>query len=203
MSSRGKIFRCAASGLVSLLALCAGCAPINPTLQTNPTTVYGGSDSAAWDRVWDSTICVVERYFDVAYEDRWFGRIETKPQASATLFEPQRLDAVGIHQRLEATLQTIRRRAFVLIQPSSQGGYFDVTVEVYKELEDLSQPVFTSFGGGTFIPSVQPFREAIVTSPVRPTDGWISLGRDGLMESRIIEDLQCSLGNAAQIRSAP
>lgn len=172
------------TGAVLLAAL--GCGSI-PAITDNPTTVA----SANYDLVWEATVQTVEKYFDIAYESRYDGRIETKPLASATLLEPWRLDAVGAYQKLEATLQTIRRRCFVLVQPSPGGG-FQVTVEVYKELENLQKPVYTQFGGSTFITSIEPIQEGIVTSAVRPSDGWISLGRDLKLEALLLQEIQHS-----------
>jgi hypothetical protein len=93
---------------------------------------------------------------------------------------------------LESTLQTIRRRAFVLVQPAPQGG-FSITVEVYKELEHLSQPIFSTFAGGTFISSLEPVKEQVVTSDAAAPAGWISVGRDAMLEAKIIDDLRCEV----------
>lgn len=180
-----------------LLCLLAGCSGM-PAIVENPTTLANPN----YDLVWESTVRVVERYFDIAYESRYDGRIETRPQSSATLFEPWRPDAVGCYQRLEATLQTIRRRGFLLVQPSPNGGFL-VTVEVYKELEDLQKPVYSNFGGGSFIPSIEPIQQALVTSAVRPTDGWISQGRDLALEAAIIRDLQKSIDGVLPSDSPP
>lgn len=165
-----------------MLATVAGCRAI--PVQNNPAVVAAPS----YDALWETTVRVLEKYFDIAYESRYDGRIETKPLASANLLEFWRPDAVDFRERVEATLQTIRRRGFVLIQPSPAGG-FAITVEIYKELEDLRQPAYATFGGGTFIPSIQPISETIVTSPISATDGWISLGRDQKLEARILHEL--------------
>lgn len=167
-----------------LLAIAAagGCRGI--PVQDNPAVVSAPN----YDAVWENTVRVIENYFDIAYESRYDGRIETKPLASANLFEFWRPDAVDLKERFEATLQTIRRRGFILIQPAAAGG-FNITVEVYKELEDLKQPAFATFGGGTFIQSIQPINESIVTSSIRATDGWISLGRDQKLEAKILYEL--------------
>jgi hypothetical protein len=166
-----------------LLTLLAGCHSL-PVYHDNPTTVACNH----FDHVWTGTVGVIEKYFDIAYENRYDGRIETEPQAGATLLEPWRSDSVGGYERLESTLQTIRRRAFVLVQPAPSGG-FTITVEVYKELEDLYRPAFSTFASGTFISSLEPIREQVVTSDVQAPAGWISVGRDTKLEARIIDDL--------------
>lgn len=170
--------------LLLLLFLAAGCRSTPPKID-NPVTVA----NANYDAVWEKTVQVVDKYFDIAYESRYDGRLETLPQSAAMLFEPWRPDSADCYERLEASLQTIRRRAFVLVQPAPSGG-FNVTVEVYKELEDLDRPVFTTFAGGTFIPAIQAVREGLVVSAIKPTDGWISLGRDVKLEGIIASEIQ-------------
>lgn len=169
--------------LIFLILAISGCRSMTKVTD-NPLTVAHPS----YDFIWDETVKVVEKYFDIAYENRYDGRIETLPQASATLFEPWQPDAVGFYDRLEATLQTIRRRAFVLIQPGPTGG-FGITIEVYKELENLPRPAFSTYTSDSFISSIEPITESLVTSPIKPAAGWISLGRDTKLEARMISEL--------------
>lgn len=168
---------------ILLVLLLAGCRGL-PSVEENPMSVA----HPHYDFIWDETINVVEKYFDVAYENRYDGRIETLPHSSATLFEPWLEDSVGFYNRLEATLQTIRRRGFVLIQPGPTGG-FNITVEVYKELENLPRPVFSTYSTDSFINSIEPITESLVTSPIRPAEGWISMGRDLKLEAKILTEL--------------
>jgi hypothetical protein len=183
---------------LSLWLWSAGCSSV-PAMVDNPTPVGNPN----YDLVWDSTVFVLEKYFDVASESRWDGRIETLPLSSATLLEPWRLDAPGFGQRLEATLQTIRRRAFVLIQPAPTGGFL-ITVEVYKELEDLPQPTATRYGAASFFTSIEPIPESPVTSAIKPTQGWISLGRDLKLEGIMLAEIQKAVdGGVAVSGPAP
>ncbi|QDU60984.1 hypothetical protein Pan216_18370 [Planctomycetes bacterium Pan216] len=171
-----------------LLALTAGCVSVPATFE-DPTTVSCDN----FDLVWETTVDVLERYFEIGYENRYDGRIETQPLSAATWFEPWRHDSIGFEQRLEASLQTIRRRAFVLIQPAPTGG-FTILVEVYKELEDLPQNPTSFLGETGIITSIEPTTETLVTSAVPVAAGWISLGRDPLLEYRIIEEIHKKLG---------
>jgi len=175
--------------MAAALAFMAGCASFTvPPEMDNPTSIA----LTNYETVWETTIHVLEKYFQIGYENRYDGRIETRPVMAATLFEPWRADSVGCRQRLEATLQTIRRRGFVIIHPSTDGG-FQVVVEVYKELEDLPRPIGQRVVGGTFFQSIQPVQQEIITSSVTPGAGWISLGRDKALESKIIQDIQREL----------
>jgi hypothetical protein len=68
--------------------------------------------------VWQQMVDVADDYFKVQTEQRVVfsngvpaeGRIDTYPQTGATLLEPWRGDSVGFRERLESTLQSIRRR---------------------------------------------------------------------------------------------
>lgn len=173
--------------LLALLAIAMpGCAStLSTAAMENPTTIANSN----YEEVWAVAIEVLDKYFDIAYENRYDGRIETKPVSGATCFEPWRPDSIGCRARLESTLQTIRRRGFVLVTPAPAGG-FQIVVEVYKEIEDLPNPIGMQFGGGTFISSIEPIREEVVSAPVAPGAGWISLGRDTVLESRILAEIQ-------------
>ena len=63
----------------------------------------------------------------------------TEPKIGATILEPWHADSVGVRERMESTLQTIRRFAIVTVNDAPGGGY-TVKVEVYKELEDMAKP---------------------------------------------------------------
>ncbi|MBY0585913.1 hypothetical protein K2X85_01990 [bacterium] len=175
--------------MIVAVGLLAGCGGVPTSSTENPASVT----LTNYETVWETTAEVLDRYFDIAYENRYDGRMETKPVVGATIIEPWRLDSVGLRQRLESTLQTIRRRAFVMVYPSPAGG-FQIVVEVYKEIEDLPRPIGSRMAGGAFFQSVQPIQQDVVTSAVTPGAGWISLGRDKLLEARIISDLHAALG---------
>ena len=66
-------------------------------------------------------------------------------------------------------------------------------VEVYKELEDLPRPVGSAVVGGTFFQSIQPLQQEVVSGPITPGLGWISMGRDKALESKIIQEIQQQL----------
>ena len=76
------------------------------------------------------------------------GRIDTYPVTGATLLEPWRGDSVTNYDRLEATLQSIRRRCFVRVIPEPASYLIDV--QVFKELEDLPRPTMSTAGAATF-----------------------------------------------------
>jgi hypothetical protein len=148
------------------------------------------------DLVWEEVVDVIDDYFRIEQEVRsrtigntvTEGRIDTFPEVGATLLEPWRRDVATAYDRLEATLQTIRRRALVRVIPA-QGGFM-VDVAVFKELEDLPRPQQATTGAATFRNemSLSRFNEPI--GPQTITLGWIPLGRDGALEQKILCKLQ-------------
>src|SRR5262249_16311166 len=111
--------------------------------------VYLPGNPAAYNPVFERVIDVLDDYFEIAYANRYDGRVETFPKIAPGLerwFIPASPD---FDDRLLATTQTIRHRALVLIQPAENGGYF-VDVKVYKELEDLARPMRATAGAASF-----------------------------------------------------
>lgn len=151
------------------------------------------------DLFWDQLVDVVDDYFQIDREDRvrqvgdvlTEGRIDTYPQVGATLFEPWLQDTVDGYERLESTLQTIRRRAVVRVTPSPEG--YEVDVQVFKELEDLPQPERSSAGAAAFRNDPSPKRFSEPVGGQQTPLGWIGLGRDAVLEQEILWHLQTQL----------
>lgn len=164
--------------------------------------------------VWTKLVDVTDDYFKIHSEQRVVfaggvpteGRIETFPQTGATLLEPWRADSVGFRERLEATLQSIRRIGAVRMIPDPNGWRIEVTVD--KELEYLSRPMRATTGGASFRNDDSLYRYGTplptlgqqvgdqprpVAAPT-PNLGWIPLGRDPLLEQRILSRVLAKLG---------
>ena len=78
--------------IVVFWALAAGCAwMIVPVGVENPASIT----LTNYETVWETTVEVLEKYFKIGYENRYDGRIETRPVVAATLFEPWLPDSVG------------------------------------------------------------------------------------------------------------
>ena len=170
-------------------AVCAlaGCAAAPIAQVQNPIFVAGGN----FDTLWGRTADVVDDYFDIGRESRLEGRIETVPRPAATILEPWHRDSVDSDERIDATLQSIRRRCVVQITPV-EGGH-SVEIQVHKELEDLPQPAFASAGQAIFRNEAELHREQDIIGPVAFPIGWIPLGRDPKLEARMMADLQRAL----------
>lgn len=163
-----------------------------PPFYENPTL----APPVDHDLLWDNVVDVVDDYFQIDTEQRIrrvgdtyvMGRLETFPEVGATLLEPWRRDSVGKYERLESTLQSIRRKAIVQVVPVGEGFLVDVTV--FKELEDVERPEHATAGGATFRydDSILRFDEPVGGQPTNV--GWIPQGRDTMLEQRILAELQ-------------
>ncbi|MFP6613971.1 MAG: hypothetical protein VB835_16795 [Pirellulales bacterium] len=157
-------------------------------LAASPPLFVSIGDSTA---VWQATVDVVDDFFRIKSEQPVGqaggllveGLIETHPLTGATFFEPWRADSIGTHDRLESTLQSIRRIAYVRVIPDTHGYWIDVRVD--KELEDVQRPEHAT--SGVSAPRYEQTIEKRAGALAGPslTLGWISQGRDILLEQEI------------------
>ena len=192
--------------ILSLLSISAcGCsgvstwkAPPGPfswsSAYSNPVVIPSNHPEFVWEQVVD----VADDYFrimeEVPVRDMLGseGRLETFPVVGATLLEPWRYDSANFEERLESTLQTIRRRAIISVKKDECGYVIDVAV--YKELEDRAQPDRAVAGSATF--SYTATQDGVI-DPItdEPLDlGWIPLGRDAALEQRMLSEITSRLG---------
>ncbi len=173
------------------------------------------------DFAWEQIAAVVEEYFKIQHEERvrlvggilTEGRIDTVPLTASTLLEPWRRDSVTFRDRLLATLQSMRRRAFIRVIPIQSGFLVDLQIE--KDLEDLPKPTMDLNGRSTFdqiqgvdrlsnpLPSLATPPGAPL-QPAVPTAGWINVGRDVALEQVMLSKIQTRLAPfAAPAYTAP
>ncbi len=182
-------------------ALLAGCArgPIlsAPPWQTqnawydNPVLLPVADHEFVWETVAD----VVSDYFRIEREEPvrlvgnvlTEGELDTYPTVGSTLLEPWRGDSANGRERLESTLQSIRRKAVVRVVPDEHGFWVDVAV--YKELESVVQPDHATAGAATFRNDSSLTRVGSPDLEEETNDGWIPKGRDTALEQRIVEQL--------------
>lgn len=192
--------------LIALLTVCAsGCAPSPGAPEAVPGAAVGYANpfvvaTADRDLLWDVIVDVVDDDLDLLREERprlvgdtlTEGRLETRPQLGATYLEPWRGDSANSAERLESTLQTIRRRAFVHMMPAA-GGY-QVQVTVLKELENVGRPEFatTATAVFTYDNSVRRFSDPL--DPEAVTRGWIPIGNDPALEQRMVGKILARMG---------
>jgi hypothetical protein len=155
---------------------------------TNPLVV----PSADFEFLWNKTVAVVDKYFDIESENRLARTIKTQPQSAATVLEPWAFDSVKIEDRVEASMQTIRRSAIIHIDPAPNGGFL-VKVEVYKFLEDMIKPDRQAAGRAVFSNDFPVNRTREIVGPVPAPVGWIQRGRDLDLEQAILAGIRDAL----------
>lgn len=173
-----------------------GVAPVPVVLQ-NPLLIT----AADRDFLWNQLVDVVDDYFKVEREQRvqavgdvqTEGLLETFPRPTATFMEPWEGDAVTFYDRLEASLQSIRRHATVRVIPTA-GGYL-VDVAVYKELESVPKPEVLFASRFDLRNDDSLHRLSTPVGGEEPTVGWIPQGRDAGLEQKILNQLQARLCN--------
>ena len=183
----------------TVTAVMAGCmtGPIldNPAfIRPDPNVtvenpVWMPSGPGAYGKVFEKVLDVIDDYFEISYANRWDGRIETFPRIAPGFEQFWKPGSPDAYQRLEATLQTIRHRAAVRIDPANDGGFF-VQVAVYKELEDLPQPIRATAGAAAFRSPETVAREFEVIDPTVFESNWIPQGRNTELEQLILQRLK-------------
>lgn len=158
----------------------------------NPMYIPLGPTAAAYNIVFDKVLDVIDDYFEISYSDRYSGEIQTHPKIAPGLGEPWKAGSPDAYQRLEATLQTIRHRCFVLIQPAEDGGFF-VQVQVFKELEDLPRPSRSTAGAATFHDAISVERQFEVIDPTVFENNWFFVGYNTPLEQAILCKIKKSL----------
>lgn len=116
------------------------------------------------------------------------GWIETHPKIGSTVLEPWHFDSTPGFEKVHASLQTVRRFAKIRVIPL--GDAYQIDVKVYKELEDLPQPIGSAIGGAVLRHdnSLDVDRGFLSGSALNP--GWIPMGRDLSLEQLILRNIQ-------------
>jgi len=142
-----------------------------------------------YNTVFDKVIDIVDDYFDVASTNRYAGTIRTFPRIAPGLEQPWKTGNPALYDRLLATLQSIRNRAEIRIEPAKDGGYF-LEVIVYKELEDVPSPVRAMSGAAIFQTTSTVERQFEVIDPSVFEMNWIPIGRNAPLEQLILQRIK-------------
>lgn len=190
----------------TLLVAMSGCAAGPPYggPMAQPAPVFFANPSfvpyANHEQLWDNVVDVLDDYFAIKQEEPvrlvgnvlTEGRLDTFPTAGATVFEPWRHDSANDYERLESTLQSIRRRALVRVIPADRGFWIDVTI--FKELENVKSPTGSATGSATFHFDTTLTRVVGPLDEQQASEGWIPRGRDTALEQQILEQLLARFG---------
>lgn len=147
------------------------------------------------DFLWLQIVDTLDDYFRIARQQPVVnsrgvvleGKIETSYKVGGSIFQPWQKDNTTGFERLQSTLQTIRRRAIVTVRPETTG--YSVEVIVQKDLEDTdrTQHATESIIGTRHDGSRTSRADRFGDSP--QTLGWIPLGRDTTLEQTILKDI--------------
>lgn len=159
----------------------------NPPPVSNPLFVRANDGEFVWER----TVDVAHDYlFEIERENKLDGMIETRYKTGASALEPWHPDTVGVANRLESSLQSIRRKAIFSVTPVD-GGYL-VGVQTIKELEDVAV-VANSAGAATFLDNNPLQRDLNVVVGQATPSGWINQGRDPHLEQALLKSLSSAM----------
>ena len=104
----------------------------------NPVYVPFNSAPASYAALFEKVLDVMsDSGFEIAYSNRYDGRIETFPKISPGVEQPWKPGSPDFNQRLSPPSRPSAIAAIVVISPANDCGYF-VDVKVFKELEDLA-----------------------------------------------------------------
>jgi len=169
---------------VPLLGTLSGCLGGSQAVSGNSVFVGTANNEA----VWEQTVSMLHKYnFEIARENKLDGIIETDYKVGSGCLEPWHRESVGFKNRVESSLQSIRRRVLVSITPA-EGGFF-VNIEAFKELEDLPGIAANSAGGATFQDNRPLQRDLNLVVGQSTPSGWINKGRDPALEAEMLQYL--------------
>jgi hypothetical protein len=162
----------------------------------NPIFVAANSGNPESDLfVSERAADVLARYnFEIDTTNQVEGTVATQYKVGSSILEPWHRETIGFGNRMESTLQSIRRKVLVHFV-RVEGGYL-VNVEALKEIEDVTAPTPNSPGGSTFSPNYPIRRDLSQVLGQASPPGWIPLGRDATLE----QDMLCRLQAAYAVR---
>lgn len=179
--------------MACLLLLLPGCLSLQQRSQQQQQA-FGPSGmqipSQNRDVVWERSVAVLNKlHFMVARESKQEGVIETYYRAGSNLFEPWNHDSFGYANRLESTLQSIRRKVTVTFENTSP-GMLVVVVRVDKEIEDVPGLAANYEGGATFSESQLLERDLDQVVGQSGPSRWLPRGNDPALEAEIMRQIR-------------
>ncbi len=186
--------------------LAGGCQAPQPP--TGPTAAV--LEISDYERFFDATLTTLRRY-DLPPDrvDRIAGLIVSEPTTSAQWFELWRVDAPGGYQLLESSLHTVQRTVTVTLErddgrsagapeptaaeaeePPIISGRYRVTVKVDKARRVSPERQITLASGALAIYSERVPTVEGERGPKSRHVQWVPLGRDGLLEAWLLEQIE-------------
>ena len=165
-----------------------------------PNPVMLGGSPSEYGAVFETVLNVVDDYFEIKEANRYSGVIRSHPKIAPGLDQPWKPGSPDGAERLLASLQTIRYRCEVTIQPvaadatqpSAPAGYL-IQVVIYRELEDLPRPIKATAGDAAFRSDNTVDRQFEVVDPSVIEGNWIPKGREMCLEQEILKRINHDL----------
>ena len=108
--------------LLALAPLVGGCAALMPPAPAPMSTAAAVVPGSLTETTWERTVDALHAFhFSIEKENRLAGTIQTGYLTGAGLLEPWHYDSVTLGDRVESSLQPIRRRALVTLTPTESG----------------------------------------------------------------------------------
>ena len=186
----------------------AGCASMPPL--DNPALIQSGPNATenpvllapgqptpeGYEEIYNRVLDALDDYFEIKPASRYSGVIETLPRLAPGFEQPWKITTPDARQRLIATFQTMRHTAVAKIWAGERGGYL-VSIEVYKELENLGTPSITASSTPIFRDSATVDRRSeVIAGPRSAETQWIPAGaaphRDFAFEQIILRKIQAA-----------
>lgn len=176
--------------------------PIVEVPVSNPARVGPLDPEFLWFQIVDAT----DDYFRIQNEQwvrrdnvQWLeGRLSSYPQVSGTSFEPWKNDTKRGFERLQSTIQTIRRTASVRVTPDETG--YTIEVNVLKEKEDVDQAQSSTAGSSAQRHDGTIVRNENQQRTLPETLGWFEIGRDAELEQKIMQGILGRISNVEPAR---
>jgi len=129
-------------------------------------------------------------YFVIDKADAEAGVVRTRPLTAAQWFEFWRSDNVGLFNGAEANVQSIRRTAELNI--GKDEGQLCIRCEVKVQRFSLLEHEIRGSGRvyEAFSRSEHAFQEMKLNPEQKKQAAWIDLGRDGRLETKILERIE-------------
>jgi hypothetical protein len=177
--------RLALAGIVLMASGCQMLPLRAPVGAPQPLFVASTNSEFVWERIVD----VLHDYpFEIERENKLDGIIETKYRIGSTALEPWFRDSPGLRNRMESTIQTVRRKVFVTMTPV-EGGFL-VTVRADKEIENFNNTTANTVGGATFQENHPLQRDLNAVLAPDVAAGWVRRGRDFPLEHDLTSRLR-------------
>jgi hypothetical protein len=176
-------------------------AELPPGQCPNPVMLAG--NPSQYGAIFETVLNVFDDYFEIAEANRWAptAQIKSHPKIAPGLDQFWKSGSPDGAERMLATLQTIRYRCEVTIQPVAAdaaqaavpSGYM-IQVVIFKELEDLPRPIKATAGAAAFRSDNTVDREFEVVDPSVVDSAWIPKGREMYLEQEILKRINRELG---------